>query len=73
MSDMQEVVNKICGGIPPGFILSLNMENGSAWVELIRLSDGDVELPDSADLTLEDQLDDGLSAAIGLDKVTKGI
>lgn len=29
-----EVTNMACGALPPGFVLSLRMESGAAWVEL---------------------------------------
>ena len=60
---LKEIAEKICKEIPEGFEISLNFENGSAWVELSDDMHDSVNLPDSADLTLEEQLEDALEAA----------
>jgi hypothetical protein len=46
-------------------VLSLCMENGAAWVELGVDRIGNVKLPDSADKTLINQINDALCVAIG--------
>ncbi len=56
--------NEICRDIPTGYEIRLCMENGAAWVTLHN-SDGDlIELPDAADKTLAEQLNDAVHAAI---------
>jgi len=65
---LKEIAEKICKEIPEDYEIALCFENGSAWVELIGKWDIDpLELPDSADLTLEEQLEDALEAAIKYD------
>ncbi len=61
---MIETINKICGHLPEGYIISLNLENGSAWVELLD-SNGNYVLPDTTDKTIIEQLNDALCVANG--------
>lgn len=65
--ELQKVVDKVCECLPDGFELYLSMENGAACVELYRVDDGFLELPDSADKSLEEQIDDALCVANGWD------
>jgi len=62
---LQDAANKICQHLPKNMVLSLCMENGAAWVELGVDRIGSVELPDSADKTLINQINDALCVAIG--------
>lgn len=62
---MQNIIEKVCKHIPDGFEIQLCMERGAAYV---TLSDGDGryrELPDSADKTIIEQLNDALCTAKG--------
>ena len=58
-----ELINKICKQIPPGYEIKLHMENGAAWVTLVNANDDDITLPDSADMTIIEQLNDALCVA----------
>jgi hypothetical protein len=58
-----EMVNHVCQYIPKGWELRLCMENGAAWVSLIDEDGYEMELPDSADKTLEQQVNDALCVA----------
>jgi len=60
---MEDIINKICQQIPAGYVISLNMENGAAWVSLVNTNDDDIELPDSTDKTIIEQLNDALCVA----------
>jgi hypothetical protein len=62
---LQDAANKICQHLPENMVLSLCMENGAAWVELGVDRIGNVKLPDSADKTLINQINDALFVAIG--------
>jgi hypothetical protein len=62
---LQDAANKICQHLPENMVLSLCMENGAAWVELGVDRIGNVKLPDSADKTLINQINDALCVAIG--------
>ncbi|MCL1485172.1 hypothetical protein MIH18_23525 (plasmid) [Marinobacter sp. M3C] len=62
---LQDAANKVCQHLPKNMVLSLCMENGAAWVELGVDRIGSVELPDSADKTLINQINDALCFAIG--------
>jgi hypothetical protein len=62
---LQETANKVCRHLPENMVLSLCMENGAAWVELGVDRIGNVELPDFADKTLIDQINDALCVANG--------
>lgn len=57
------VANRVCKHIPGDCVISLCMENGAAWVELGKDRKGRVDLPDSADKTLIEQLNDALCVA----------
>lgn len=63
-STLKEIAEKVCKNVPHGFIISLCMENGCAWVELDKLG-RHIPLPDSADKTLVEQLNDALCVANG--------
>jgi hypothetical protein len=63
--NLQSVANKVCKHIPGNMVLSLCMENGAAWVELGEDKFGSVDLPDSADKSLLEQINDALCVAKG--------
>ena len=60
---MEELINKICQHIPIGHVISLHMENGATWVSLVNTNDDDIELPDSTDKTIIEELNDALCVA----------
>lgn len=62
---VQEVANRVCGHVPEGWVIDLAMENGAAWVEAFDPDGHLVELPDSADKSLIEQLNEALCVAIG--------
>jgi hypothetical protein len=55
--NIQELANQVCGEIPEGHIITLSMENGSAWIEL------DGEDVDGWGESLEVQIKEALSKA----------
>lgn len=57
------VVNEVCGELPLGWELRLGMERGAAWVELVNPEGDTVDLPDSADLSIEEQVREALGVA----------
>jgi len=61
---MEEIINKICGRLPDGFMINLHMENGAAWVELITPS-GMIDDIDGGGETLVEQLNEALCIATG--------
>ena len=63
--NLEEMVNAICKHIPHGYIVGLEMENGSAVVYLTDPGGEYVKLPDAADKTITEQLNDALLAANG--------
>ena len=65
--DLFEIVNKICGHLQEHHIISLDMENGYAGVSLTDTEGNYIELPDSTDKTLIEQLNDALCVANGWD------
>lgn len=60
---LQDIANGICGRLPEGYIASLCLENGAAWCELVDRNGNSVELPDSADKSLLEQLNEAVDAA----------
>lgn len=70
---LQEAANKVCGSAPEGWVISLGMENGSAWVEATTPDGDQVDLPDSADRSLAEQLDDALCVASGWEQPPKQV
>ena len=62
-----DTINRACGHLPHGLILSLHMENGAAWVTLDTADGVNLALPDSADCTIYEQLNDALCAANGFE------
>jgi hypothetical protein len=64
LKTLQEIANRVCGELPVGWELCLNMENGAGWVKLYN-PDGDCPpLPDAADKSLEEQIEDALGVAL---------
>lgn len=59
---VEELANQICEFIPEGFELSINFEDGCAGVTLSTQT-GWLELPDSADKSLAEQINDALNVA----------
>jgi hypothetical protein len=59
------LANKVCQHLPEGWQLNLCMERGAAWVQLSNQDGDDVSLPDAADKSLEQQVNDALCVARG--------
>jgi hypothetical protein len=63
MADLLAMANKVCGQLPEGWEVQLCMERGAAWVAL-RDTNGDFHpLPDAADKSIEEQINDAIAAA----------
>ena len=63
--ELQIMANAVCMHIPPGYVISLCMEEGAAFVQLGKDGVGFINLPDSTDKTLLEQLNDALCVANG--------
>lgn len=63
--DIEQLANAACKHLPEGYIASLQMENGAAWVELHGPEGEKLNLPDSADKDLVDQFNDAIAVANG--------
>ena len=62
---LQDIANKVSKHTPKGYVISLCIEDGAAWVELGKDFAGNIQLPDSADKNLLEQLNDALCIANG--------
>jgi len=62
---VQEIANTVARFLPPGYTLSLRIEHGAAWVEVTNEHSFPVPLPDAADKSLYQQINDGLCRACG--------
>lgn len=62
---VQEIANTVAQFLPLGYTLSLRIERGSAWVEVTDAREVPVPLPDAADKSLYQQINDGLCRACG--------
>ena len=62
--DINDIINKICKHLPKGYELSLIMKNGSTQIEMYN-GWTKIELGDSADKSLVEQLGDALCIANG--------
>ena len=62
---LQDIANKVSLHTPKGYMISLCIEDGAAWVELGKDFAGNIQLPDSADKNLLEQLNDALCVANG--------
>ena len=68
-SNFQEVANQACEHLPDGFVLSIELERGAASVDLTQVIygvDRSLSLPDSADKTLAEQVNDAIQTAVDL-------
>ena len=61
----QATAERVCKHLPEGFEIHLCMEHGAAWVKLLDAHGDSVELPDSADKSIDEQLNDALCVATG--------
>jgi hypothetical protein len=59
------MANRVCQHLPDGWELRLCMDHGAAWVELSDMNGDEWVLPDAADKTLEQQVNDALCVARG--------
>ncbi len=60
---LQETANETCRNVKPGYTIKLAMEEGAAWVELTGPDGYEIDLPDSADKTIEQQINDAIAAS----------
>lgn len=60
---LEDMAHKTCRDVRPGYVVSLCMEKGAAWVELIGPSGHEITLPDAADKTIEQQINDAIEAS----------
>ena len=68
--DLDEGVELAAEDLPDGYIINLGMENGAAWVELIRPDSkefGFADDIDGADRTLADQIKCAVDIAIEME------
>ncbi len=61
---LRDVANKVSKDIPEGWIISLQIEKGAAWVECCDPDGRRVPLPDSTDKSLREQLYDALDTTM---------
>lgn len=59
------LANQVCQHLPEGWQLDLCMERGAAWVQLSNPDGYGVSLPDAAEKSLEQQVNDALCVARG--------
>lgn len=62
--DIFDAINDACKVLPDEWIISLQMENGSAHVELYDPDGNEIELPDSADKDLAEQINEAIETAV---------
>jgi len=67
LNDLLCVAEKMCKHTPPGYVIILNFEEGACFVQLGKDGIGFIDLPDSADKTILEQLNDALCVANGFD------
>ena len=65
MKTVEQMIEKACKHLPDGMEICIRMENGAAWVTLGVDGDGLIQLPDTADKTLPEQIQDALLVANG--------
>ena len=69
--DLMQAINNAARDLPDGYIINLGMENGAAWVELIRPDSkefGFADNIDGADRTLAEQIKYAVDIAIEAEK-----
>jgi len=59
-------VNKVCGDLPKGFQINLCMENGSAWIQAYDDQGNEIDLSDSTDKRLHEELNDALNECVNV-------
>jgi len=61
---VQEIANIVAQFLPIGYTLSVRIEHGSAWAEVADACGAHIPLPDFADKSLCQQINDGLCCAV---------
>ncbi len=68
---MRDIIEEICKNLPEDYIVSLCMEKGAAWVELIR-PNGRLDDIDPQDDELYEQLERACSRAYRYEGIKNG-
>ena len=63
--DFNNMMEAVCRNLPEGWSLVLDLENGAATVRLYEPKEKEMGLPDPADKTLVEQMNDALLVANG--------
>lgn len=64
-ASVKDVANTVAQFLPLGYTLSLRVERDEAWVEVTDPREVPVPLPDAADKSLYQQINDALCVACG--------
>ena len=62
---VRAMANRVCGHLPDGWTLTLVMERGAAFVTLTDANCFPRQLPDAADKSIEEQINDASCVATG--------
>lgn len=62
---LQDFLNLAARHIPDGYRILIGVENGAAWVNLQNDDEDYLALPDSADKSIVEQVNDALAVANG--------
>lgn len=61
---LEIAIEAACKYLPEGYEVGLCMENGAAWIELHDPEGNKLEIADSADKNLDEQVIDAVTAAV---------
>ena len=53
--------------MPEGYVIEVNVESGSAWLNMYGPNGSDIELPECVDSALAEQIQDAMHHAVWLD------
>ena len=61
---VDQAIEESAGALPDGYVIEVNVENGSAWVNMYGPNGSDIELPECVDCTLAEQVQEAMYHAI---------
>tara|TARA_Y100000401_G_scaffold100352_1_gene89170 strand:- start:283 stop:498 length:216 start_codon:yes stop_codon:yes gene_type:complete len=60
---VDQAIEDAASDLPEGYVIELNIENGSAWINMYGPNGSDVEFPECVDSTLAEQIQDAMHSA----------
>nr|WP_289108733.1 hypothetical protein [uncultured Halomonas sp.] len=64
---VDQAIENAARELPEGYVIEVNVESGSSWINMYGPNGSDVKLPECVDSTLAEQIDGAIEHAVWLD------